>query len=487
LPIFFACAYAFARMNTLSFWLVCGLMVMYFAVLMRAIVVYANQFAERFLSELDNEMAARTDGLTSLPNRNAFEKEFDLKARRAARYGEKFAVYFIDLDRFKDINDNFGHEGGDEFLIEVANRLRLCTREIDFVTRFAGDEFAVLASGIEEATQALVVAERLLKAFESPFKIQNVSIQGSATIGIAMIPSDGLDRTEIMRKADEALYNAKNKRRGTFQFFDQDSENAALVKKDLVQDLREAIGNGEMRLTFQPVVDLRDNSITCFEALVRWKTPRRGEVSPAEFIPLAEKAGLIHDIGEWVIVNALKEAVRWPDHIRVAINVSAVQFRTLEIVSVVERALATTGVDPARVEFEITESVVLADVDRAESVLRDLRNLGVSISLDDFGTGYSCLTYLLRLPIDRMKIDRSFVHEIPDSPDSCKIVRVIMGLAREFEIGVIAEGAETMEQIAFIRRHGITEVQGYAISKPLPASRVAAFIESYRLEEIAAA
>lgn len=486
-PIFIASGVAFARFDIFLFLLISGLMIVYLSMLLRSIVTYATQFADRFVSEMSHEEAAYTDSLTGLPNRLAFEKHLEEALYGARRYGDQFALMLLDLDRFKQINDTFGHAAGDEFLIETSARLKLCLRDGDLLARISGDEFVVIANKVSESGHALALADRLMRAFERPINLRGMEVQGSVTIGIALVPSDGLVRGQVIKKADEALYKAKSMQRGTCQFYNSSDENRALLQKELLSDLRHALANNELSLVFQPIMRVQDGSISAFEALLRWSHPDRGTVPPDEFIPLAEKSGLIHDLGEWVISQAAYQVSLWPKHVRVAINISPVQFRTLELVSVVERAIGKYHIDPGRLELEITESVVLADVERAEAVLVRLREMGVGIALDDFGTGYSSLSYLVRLPLNRIKIDRSFVKELPASAVCTKLVKGIVGLAEQFELELVAEGVETLEQLRFLSIFKIEEMQGYGISKPLKADVVLNFLRDGSHDVIVAA
>lgn len=477
IPVFASGSLAFARFDSFLFFLISSLMTVYLFMLLRSIVTYANQFAQRFVSEMSHEEAAYTDLLTGLPNRLAFEKQMEEVLYGARRYGDQFAIMLLDLDRFKEINDTFGHSAGDDFLVETAERLKLCLRDGDILARISGDEFVVIASKVAESGHALALADRLMRALDRPVQLRGVDVQGSVTIGIALVPSDGIVCTDLMKKADEALYKAKNACRGTCQFYNQHDENRALLQKELANDLRHAISNDQLNLVFQPIMNAKDGSISAFEALLRWSHPERGVIPPDEFIPLAEKSGLIHELGEWAISRAVREASLWPDHIRVAINISPVQFRTLELISIVARVIKKYRIDPARIELEITESLVLSNIERAETILQRLSEMGVKIALDDFGTGFSSLSYLVRLPLDRLKIDRSFIRELPASRTCAKLVRGIVGLAEQFELELVAEGVETHEQLSFLRDFKIGEIQGYVISHPLDRETLPDFLK----------
>jgi diguanylate cyclase (GGDEF)-like protein len=386
---------------------------------------------------------------------------------RVRRFGEMHSVLFLDLDRFKEINDTFGHGGGDEFLIQAASRLRVSVRDVDFVTRISGDEFAIILSGAGGSETVADVAERIQRNFGIPFRIQEHSVPGSVTIGIAMLPADGTDAETILQKADEALYAAKRNQRGTYRFCGLQDDEKIAHRNILLRELKKAIAHETFHLEFQPTMDVDNGLTTGFEALLRWNHPELGLVAAAEFIPLAEEAGLIHELGEWVIRKAIDEAATWPEHLRVAINVSSVQFRTLEIPALIERCIGKTDISADRIEIEVTESMILADIERANVALSKLRQIGVRIALDDFGKGYSSLVHLIRLPIDRIKIDQFFVGQLETSDECKKMVRAIVRLARELKINATAEGVETEAQLSFLKSAGCREAQGYFISHPV--------------------
>ncbi len=383
------------------------------------------------------------------------------------RFGETYSVLLLDLDRFKEINDTFGHGGGDEFLIQAASRLRISVREVDFVTRISGDEFAIILSCAGGSETVADIAERVQRAFAIPFHIQERSIQGSVSIGIAMLPNDGVDAEAILQRADEALYAAKREQRGTYRFCDIRDDEKIAYRNLLLRELKRAIAHESFHLEFQPTMGVDSGLTTGFEALIRWQHPELGLVNASDFVPLAEEAGLIHEIGEWVIRKAIDEAATWPDHLRVAINVSAAQFRTLEIAGIIERCIGKTDISADRIEIEVTESMILADIERASDVLTKLRQIGVRVALDDFGKGYSSLVHLIRLPIDRIKIDQFFVSQVETSEECKKMVRAMVRLARELRIDVTAEGVENETQLNFLKAIGCGEAQGFFISRPI--------------------
>lgn len=476
LPLVLAGGATLVRAGEPVYLLIIGLLIVYSVVLTRAMSVYASQFLERFVSETEKESAAHSDTLTKIPNRALFDKTLDDAVARAKRVGENFAVFFIDLDKFKNINDDFGHSGGDEFLIQVAGRLQMCVREIDLAARIGGDEFAIIAANIDDPESVSIIAERVLRAFDAPFQIQEQQVYGACSMGITLVPIDGTSAEEIMCKADDALYNAKREKPGSYKYFEPAHEARTLEIRELEKSLREALKKNEFYLVYQPIVDISTGTTTGFETLLRWTHPNKGNIPPSEFIKLAEKAGLIHEIGEWVICGAITTAAKWPTPLRVAINVSAVQFRTTEIASAIEKAINLSGISPDRIELEITETMILRDVERAQFAIMKLRNLGVKIALDDFGTGYSSLTHLINLSIDRIKIDRSFVERIFESKECETLVRTITRLAEELNVGVTAEGVETKEQLDYLKSISCDEAQGYFISRPLATDSVDDFI-----------
>lgn len=467
MPLAFAAGIALVLAKEPVYLLVVGLLVVYTFVLLRAMNSYAAQFATRFLAELENEKVALCDSLTKLPNRTAFESALASAAARSQRFGEKYALLYLDLDKFKDINDGYGHPGGDDYLVQVAERLQMCLRQSDVAARVGGDEFAILASNIQNPEDAAAVAERVLKAFRAPFIIDGAAVQGDCSVGVALMPEDADNPEQLTKQADAALYTAKNGQRGSFKFFEPFHETQALRRRELESDLRIALAENQFHLVFQPFVDATTLRTTGYEALLRWEHPVRGLIPPVEFIQIAERIGLIHEIGEWVLRHAISAATKWPNDLRVAINVSTAQFRSMEIVSIVRDALRVSGLQASRVELEITETLILGELERAEMALNGLNQLGVLIALDDFGTGYSSLTHLINLPVQRLKIDKSFIAGMLESKKSETLVRSVIMLAAQLGIGVTAEGVETQAQFEYLRELCCDEVQGYLISRPV--------------------
>jgi diguanylate cyclase (GGDEF)-like protein len=420
---------------------------------------------------------ARHDPLTGLPNRTVLREHLAQMLRRNGR-GDDLALMLLDLDEFKAVNDSHGHPTGDQLLCQVADRLRACTRETDLIARLGGDEFAVVQCGAQQPAAATGLARRVIAAMVQPFELGGLQVHIGTSIGIAVAPFDGDEPDLLLKNADLALYRAKGDGRGTMRFFGPGMDQRAQARRALEADLREALARQQFYLEYQPKVSLRDDTVEGVEALLRWQHPLRGAVPPAEFVPLAEETGLIVPVGRWVLEQACRDALRWPASVRVAVNVSAVQFRHDAVLRDVAHALPASGLEAGRLEIEITESMMMRDPARSVAMLHQLRERGVRIALDDFGTGYSSLTTLHRFPFDRIKIDRSFVRDLEHRADGRSIVRAVAGLGRNLGIETTIEGVETPEQLAIARQEGCIEAQGYLYSRPVPANRIAEFIAS---------
>jgi len=431
-----------------------------------------QDITDRRLAEAKIAHMARHDALTKLPNRTSFREQLEQALARVKR-GEMIAVLCLDLDRFKGINDTLGHHFGDLLLAEVANRLRNCVRETDTVSRLSGDEFAILQVALKEPAEATNLARRIVDAFAEPYDLEGHQAAVGTSVGIAIAPVDGSDPDQIMRNADLALYRAKADGRGTYRFFEPEMDNRMQARRALEADLKRAIAEHEFTLHYQSIVNLKSKQIGAFEALLRWNHPTRGMIEPADFIPLAEEAGLIVPLGEWVIRQACRDAVSWPEHIRVAVNLSPVQLRSGNLVPTVAAATTSSGLEPARLELEITETVMIQDIEATLETLNKLRAIGVRISMDDFGTGYSSLSHLRKFPFDTIKIDRSFVHDMGVGEDTVAIVRAVSALGKSLGMTTTAEGVETAEQLERVESEGYTEVQGFLFSRPAPASEIA--------------
>ncbi len=416
------------------------------------------------------------DGLTDLAGRGEFDDRLKAFLAAVQREGAHGALLCIDLDRFKAVNDTLGHPVGDALLKMVAQRLRSAVREGDVVARLGGDEFAILQIGGEQPQAADALARRLVDLIGRTYVAQGHMLNIGASVGIALVAEDGLSADSLLRNADLALYRAKADGRGTFRFFKPEMDERMQARRSLEIDLRKALALKEFELVYQPQTRIEGDTVVGFEALLRWRHPERGLVSPADFIPLAEEIGLITPIGEWVLRTACREAALWPESISIAVNLSAVQFRGSRLLETVTSALAASGLAAARLELEITEGALLENTDAVLDVLNGLRSLGVRVSMDDFGTGYSSLSYLQKFPFDKIKIDQSFVRSMSSDRDSAAIIRAVTSLGSSFGMTTIAEGVETPEQLARIRAEGCTEAQGYLISRPLSPEAARAFI-----------
>jgi diguanylate cyclase (GGDEF)-like protein len=430
-----------------------------------------EDITEQRQAELKIEYMAHHDALTDLANRVLLNQRLESALDRVAA-PEMLAVHHLDLDQFKAVNDTFGHAAGDKLLKIVAERLRALVRDTDTIARMGGDEFAIVQVPIAEAAEATLLAQRIIATMSEPFDLDGHQAVIGASVGIATGPGEGLTPDKLLRNADLALYRAKDHGRGTFRFFEPAMDLQIQTRRVMEQDLRRALPAGEFELYYQPVVDLASNEISGFEALIRWNHPKHGLVAPAAFIPLAEEIGFIIPMGEWVIRQACATAARWPGELRVAVNISAAQFRNSGLLQIIVGALSASGLPPTRLEIEITETVLLQNRETTLAALHQLRALGIRIAMDDFGTGYSSLTYLQSFPFDKIKIDRSFVKDIDRSTGSLNIVRAVAALANGLGMTATAEGVETHGQLAQIVAAGCAEMQGYLFSQPLPAAEI---------------
>lgn len=419
---------------------------------------------------------AHHDALTGLPNRVLFREQLVEALGMSQSTGNASALLYLDLDQFKSVNDTLGHPIGDKLLISVADRLRNQLADGDHVARLGGDEFAILLTGRATPAQAADLADRIIAAIGEPFDIAGQFIFIGVSIGIAVAPADGDDADLLMKHADMALYRAKQDGRNVYRFFETAMDKEIQTRRELEIDLRHALLNEEFQVHYQPLFNLQGGQIEGFEALLRWPHPRQGFISPAEFIPIAEETGLISGIGSWVLRQACLEAAKWPKHIRVAVNVSPVQFRTRTLVLEVIAALGASGLSANRLEIEITEGVLLQDTEATLSILSELQRLGVRIAMDDFGTGYSSLSYLRKFRFDKVKIDRAFVQDLNKGQDKLAVVRAVTGLCTSLGIATTAEGVESEEQLLALRAEGCTQAQGYYTGRPMPASQATALL-----------
>jgi diguanylate cyclase (GGDEF)-like protein len=433
--------------------------------------------------EMDEKLVhlAHHDGLTDLANRALFRIRLE-EAFARRRRGEAFALHCLDLDHFKAVNDSLGHTAGDELLRQVAARLRAQVRETDTVARLGGDEFAIIQCGVQAAGESVRLADRLIASIQAPFDLDGHVARIGTSVGIAM-PSDGADNSEdLYRRADIALYRAKSEGRGAARVFESDMDVRVKARQALKLDLRAALDGEQFQVHYQPIIRARGRKIVSFEALLRWRHPRRGLVPPLHFIPLAEKEGLIHPIGRWVLEQACKEAVGWPSDIKVAVNLSPKQLGHPLLVTQTAGALSSSGLDPARLELEITETAILDDGEAMTEVLHRIRALGVRISLDDFGTGYSSLRRLQSFPFNTLKIDQSFVRWLGKDSISDAIVTAVINLAGALGIATVAEGVETMAQYGVLENGGCDQMQGLLIGPPLPSADIPSFLQAHEAE-----
>jgi diguanylate cyclase (GGDEF)-like protein len=441
-------------------------------------VIAIRDQRERLRTEAKIHELAYTDALTGIANRARFFDQLALHtaSRRAA--DRPCAVMMIDLDRFKYVNDTLGHAAGDIILRMVAERLRSTLRESDVVARLGGDEFAIMQVAADEPEAAFALAARIVAVVESrPFMVNGQPIHLGASVGVALCPGDGEDPADLMQKADLALYAAKAEGRATFCRYDVSLDEKMRARRAIEAGLRTAIAEGQLELHYQPLVDAATGCITSAEALVRWNHPERGLIPPVEFIGIAEETGLILPLGEWVLRTACAEAATWPANMGVAINLSPVQFREKSLVDIISAALESAGLAADRLDLEITEGVLLSDEQGTMQTLNELVALGVRVSMDDFGTGYSSLSYLRKFPFDKIKIDQSFVSQLPEDDESAAIVRAIITMAKCLGMTTTVEGVETQAQFAFSVDAGCDTLQGYLISRPLPSAALASFVE----------
>ncbi len=437
-------------------------------------VVILEDVTERKRAQERIERMARFDELTGLANRTQFHERINAMLGAVHKPENHVAIHLIDLDRFKAINDTLGHPIGDKLLKQVAARLSTEIRPADMITRFGGDEFIVLQTGMPDHQHAKSLAQRLAATLNDPFEIDGHRIDIGASIGVAMAPRDGTDADELLKKADMALYAAKKLGGGDHHFFAAEMEEAAQQRRTLELDLREALAQNQFTLNFQPLIDLHTGRVTTCEALVRWTHPVRGNVSPAEFIPVAEETGLIVALGEWVLNRACVEAATWPKDVKVAVNLSPVQFKDRSLGLQVVTALAKSGLPARRLELEITERLLLEDSDGTLATMQQLKELGVSLSLDDFGTGYSSLNYLRKFPFHKIKIDQSFIRDQKNEVQARAIIGAIAALGAGLGMIVVAEGIETEEQRKLVTAQGVHEGQGYLFSRPINAEAIRA-------------
>ena len=427
---------------------------------------------------------ANHDSLTGLPNRNLLSDRIDRACVRTQRYGDFAAVAFLDLDNFKVVNDSLGHSVGDHLLCAVAARLKSSLRAMDTVARMGGDEFVLVLSDHKSAQSVAGELQRIVDSFSQPFAVDDRDVFVTASVGVALYPQDAQDPESLMKSAELAMYRAKECGRNTYQLYTAELQTIITERMALEGMLRRALERGELSLHYQPQVDLHTNRLFGCEALLRWNQADLGMIGPAKFIPLAESTGLIVPIGEWVVRTACTQMKAWQlaglPAVSVAVNISARQFHNSNLLHAVKQILAETGLDPAQLELEVTEGVIMQDAQHVIADLQAFRDMGVKLSIDDFGTGYSSLSYLKRFPVDRLKIDQSFVRDIVSDGDDAAIAQAVITLGHTLNLRVIAEGVETTEQLAFLRNNQCDEIQGYLFGKPVPAEEFGRLLESGR-------
>ena len=417
---------------------------------------------------------AHFDSLTGLANREYFNITFTRAVEQADRRNQTLGLMFLDLDHFKEINDTLGHLMGDKLLVCIAERLKSCVRSIDFIARLGGDEFVIILDDIKTSKIATNIAEKILSALSNPVDLANTEVFISSSIGITLFPDDGDNVNDLLKHADVAMYKAKDLGRNNFQFYTSELNTKIIQAIDIKNDLRGAIGRNELTLYYQPKISIIDNKIIGAEALLRWHHPVRGMVPPNDFIPIAEQSGLIIDIGQWVIREAIKQAKKWqqtllPDF-SMAINLSVKQFHNRDLIEFIETELGHSGINASTIELEITESLLMEKSDQEQDILKELSEKGFKISMDDFGTGYSSLSYLKRFTIDVLKIDRSFISDVMSNPDDAEIVKAIIVMAHALKLTVVAEGVESEAQLGFLKQLKCDQSQGFLVSKPIPAT-----------------
>jgi len=444
-----------------------------------AVMVFHDVSTARALT-LKLAYIAQHDPLTGLPNRALLNDRLDQSISQARRHHTALAMLYLDLDRFKHINDSLGHLMGDQLLQTVALRLTECVRATDTVCRLGGDEFVILLPEVAHTKDAAVIADKILQSIRMPQLLGDQELHVTASIGIVVHPGDGTAAEALLQNADSAMYEAKNRGRNNYQFYRSELNSSAGERLSIESDLRHALERQELRLHYQPIVNLRTGALAGVEALLRWQHPGLGLVLPDRFISIAEESGLIIPIGHWLLREACGQAKSWQDagfsNLRLAVNISAVELRSKEFVAGVGATLSATGFDPQWLELELTESFLMQDSKSTSLVLGAIKAVGVSLALDHFGTGYSSLTHMTRFPIDTLKVDRSFVHDLTVDAGDASVVSAIINMGRSLHLRVVAEGVETADQLTFLKEHGCSEAQGNHFSRPLPAADLAEWI-----------
>jgi diguanylate cyclase (GGDEF)-like protein len=465
-PIFVGESLAVLRSADHIYWLVAFLLVIYTFVLTRAVVSHGLQFVRRLVDQYSAERVARKDSLTNLPNRFAFDERIDAAVRRLER-GDGFAVFYLDLDDFKNVNDQYGHAAGDEMLVQVADRLTGCVRAVDTVARLGGDEFALIEVGVTRPEDALVFAERIVRSFSGPFVVDGARLFTKVSIGIALAPANGSRADVLMRHADTALYLAKREGKGSFRFFEAEDNKHILDRRAIETDLRSALRNGEFALHFEPVLALAQNRVACREAVLKWNHPSRGEISADQFMPIAEETGMMFELSEFLVGEACRAAASWPQDIDVAVNFPLSLLRSQAACLAMMKALATAGLPANRLEIELRDAKS-GEMEAAGQALANLVGAGISLTLDDFGRANGSLESLLHLPVKRIKLGPSLITGLDSRQQNAVIVRALLRLATDLGMESMAEAVETEAQLSFLSAHGCTRVQGPLIGAVVP-------------------
>jgi diguanylate cyclase (GGDEF)-like protein len=451
---------------------------LYVFVLLRSVFLHAFEFTEKTRQRAEAEAAIRHDILTGLPNGFAFHEKVLQACSRLELTGKPFSVLLLDIASVRNAHDAIGQTISDQILVQLSSRLQLAMRSGDVLARLNGDDFGVIAADVDSADAVFAIAQSLSDIVREPLVINGRSLVASVCIGIACAPRDGTLPSEVTKHADQALHHAKKDGETSIRFFEPADDNAARDARELLRDLEGAVARGELWLAYQPILTIENNRIAGFEALLRWNHPQRGMVPPNVFIGLAEESGLIHPIGDWVVQQACRDLARWPEDIRIAVNFSVAQLQNPNRVHGILQSMARSEIAPHRFEIEITESMLISKYATAAATLDTLLALGITVALDDFGTGFSSLTYLRKFPFSRIKIDQSFVADMLVQPDSAAIVKSVLTLAHDMKIGVVAEGIETPEQLAFFKASSCEAVQGYFIGRPMPVEQATALVGS---------
>lgn len=428
----------------------------------------------------DLQHLANYDSLTQLPNRALCIDRIDYSLKQASRTGSVVAILFLDLDHFKDVNDSLGHAVGDQLLKATSQRLLTQIREEDSLARFGGDEFVIILNSLHDSEDVIAVVEKIVASFEEPFRLSNYEVNTTASIGVCMYPNDGTDVDSLMKAADAAMYKAKEHGRNTYEFFEEELNHMAIRRHQLANELRQAIKNDELRIVFQPQLNLAKDKVLAAEVLIRWKHPLLGNISPAEFIPIAENTGLIKDIGAWLLDQSCQQIVACRKsgcEVRLAVNLSVMQFRQMNLPEQIAALLQHYHIPPKLLEVEITEGMLMRNITQAVDILERFKEMQVRVSIDDFGTGYSSLSYLRRFPLDALKIDSSFIDELVVNREDTEIVMAIISMANSLRIDVIAEGVETEQQFKFLKQNNCDDIQGYYFSEPLDKKAFIAFLK----------